>query len=90
LRGLKEAKPWYVKTFLARSLLFVLMIEVGITEGYDILIYFLTLLEAAYFFLIIITRPYNRKIDNLGLIILEFTTLMSFAIPLAMIFFSIE
>jgi len=46
------------------------MIEVGITEGYDILIYFLSLLEVTYFFLIIIVRPYYRKIDNLGLILL--------------------
>ena len=69
MRGLQEAKSWYVKLFLTRSVLFVLMIEVGITSGYDLLIYLITLLEVAYFFLIIITKPYYRTIDNLGLII---------------------
>ena len=35
LRGLKEVKGWYVRLFLGRSILMIILIEVGINNGFD-------------------------------------------------------
>jgi hypothetical protein len=89
LQGLKEAKPWYIRLFLVRSLLMVVLINVGITVGYQLLVYIVILLQLAYLVLMLIARPYYRTIDNIGVVALEASTLMALSVPLAVTFIDI-
>ena len=61
----------------------VLMIEIGISKGYEVLVYCMAGLQFAYLLAILIGRPYKRAIDNIGIIILETATFMALTIPIA-------
>ena len=90
LRGLKEAKGWYVRLFLGRAVLLVAIIEVGITMGYNVLIYPLFLIQLVYLIVLVIGRPYHKKLDNVGLLFLETTILFTLFLPLFFSFITVQ
>jgi hypothetical protein len=61
----------------------------GITTGYQLLIYLVVSLQFSYLLIMLKFRPYFRTIDNIGVIALETSTLMAFSIPLAVSFIDI-
>ena len=89
LQGLKEAKPWYIRLFLVRSLLMAVLINVGITVGYQLLLYIMILLQLTYLVLMLIARPYYLTIDNIGVVALETSTLIALIIPLVVTFIDV-
>ena len=90
LQGMKEAKPWYIRLFMVRSFAMVILITVGVTVGYRLLIYVMVGLQLSYLVAMLKLRPYYRAIDNIGVVALETSTLMALSVPLAVAFVDIE
>jgi hypothetical protein len=67
----------------------IILINMGITTGYQLLIYLVVSLQFSYLLIMLKFRPYFRTIDNIGVIALETSTLMAFSIPLAVSFIDI-
>lgn len=68
LRGMKEAEGCYIRIFLGRAVLMTFLIDIGVTTQYNTLVYFILLLQLVYLAFILISRPYHKCIDNLGII----------------------
>jgi hypothetical protein len=90
LRGVKGAQPWYIRLFIIRAIVVVVLLAAGISLEYNFLIYPLVIAQLTYFIAILIGRPYNNTVDNLGLILCETTILYALMLPLAMRFITIS
>jgi len=64
-------------------------VSYGVTKKYDTLVYYMTLFEGVYILILVFIRPYKKAIDNVGIIILEFTTLYALVLPISMRYISV-
>jgi hypothetical protein len=64
-------------------------VSYGVTKKYEAIVYCMALLEGVYILILIFIRPYKRAIENVGIIILEFTTLYALVLPISMRYISV-
>ena len=74
---------------MVRTFFVAILICMGISLGFSTISYGIALTQFIYFFVLILMRPYKKALDNVGVIILEFTTLYALCLPLAMRYTSV-
>ena len=80
--GVGNAKQWYIPIFLIRTVILTVLIELGITFTFDLILYGIAAVDFIYLFIIVIGRPYEGWLDRIGSTLCVLVECYSIGLPL--------